>query len=387
MEMINQDASKFNRLYETLQDAFVSVNMQGLIEECNQEYLNMLGYDRSEIVHMTYQQLTPSKWHAFEEEIIRTQVLARGYSDVYEKEYQHKDGTIFPVELRTVLVRDDQGYPSVMWAIIRDITERKKAEQALRNSEEMNRVILDASSASIFLVDRAGIILATNEAAARRMNITSRELVGSRSLDFVPPQLVEQRWQMMESVFQSGMTIEYENQHGEYWYENSMHPVWGEDGQVDKLVVIANDVTRKKQTLDALQDSEQRYRSLAETAEDSIFIIDKEDTVTYVNAYGARFLGGSIDQVVGRKRADLFSGVQEKARSNNIQRVLRTGVPSINESIIYTPRGSAWLSTRLVPLRDSQGNINAVLGVARDITERKRNEKALIRRVTLWRNG
>ena len=95
----------------------------------------------------SYVDLTPEKWHAMESEIVDTQILTRGFSDVYEKEYLRKDGTVIPVELKTFLIRDHEGDPLYMWAIVRDITERKhqnKREQKFieelkRSNEELER--------------------------------------------------------------------------------------------------------------------------------------------------------------------------------------------------------------------------------------------------------
>ena len=96
-------------LHESLRDAFVQVSMDGRIVEFNDLYCQMLGYSPDEIRALTYQELTPELWHAFEERIVRDQIIARGYSDIYEKEYRRKDGAIIPVELRTILSRDASG--------------------------------------------------------------------------------------------------------------------------------------------------------------------------------------------------------------------------------------------------------------------------------------
>ncbi|MBE0670169.1 MAG: diguanylate cyclase, partial [Anaerolineales bacterium] len=122
---------KYRLLHESMIDGFVSVDMNGNILDCNDIYLYMLGYSREELTQLTYFELTPEKWHAAEADIVENQIIKRGYSDVYEKEYIRKDGTIFPVELRTVLLRDEAGNPMGMWAIARNITERKYDELAL----------------------------------------------------------------------------------------------------------------------------------------------------------------------------------------------------------------------------------------------------------------
>ena len=128
--------AKYRRLYQGMMDAFVSVSMDGRIQEFNDAYCQMLGYSPDELYALTYHDLTPSRWHPFEAEIVRDQVLRRGYSDTYEKEYRRKDGTIVPVELRTYLIADEKGEPNAMWAIIRDITERKATEAALQRSHD-----------------------------------------------------------------------------------------------------------------------------------------------------------------------------------------------------------------------------------------------------------
>lgn len=125
---------KYRALYESLRDAFVRTDMLGNIIEFNQAYQDLLGYSTDEIIRLKFTDITPEKWHAMEDEIVSSQVLVRGYSDVYEKEYRRRDGVTIPVELRTFLVRDEAGDPSSMWAIVRHIGERKRAEEELKRS-------------------------------------------------------------------------------------------------------------------------------------------------------------------------------------------------------------------------------------------------------------
>jgi len=122
---------KYRGLFESMMDGFVSVAMDGKFLECNEVYQDMLGYSETELAHLTYTDITPEKWRAVEAGIVDDQILKRGYSDVYEKEYRHKDGSIFSVELHAVLTRDEQGNPASIWAIVRDISARKRAEEEL----------------------------------------------------------------------------------------------------------------------------------------------------------------------------------------------------------------------------------------------------------------
>jgi PAS domain S-box-containing protein len=142
-EVIKNKDQLFNLLSESIMDAYVSVDMTGNILQYNEIYRSMLGYEAEELYSKTYTDLTPEKWHSKERKIVEEQVIPRGYSEVYEKEYLRKDGTVFPIELRTQLIRDDEGKPSIMWAIIRDITERKQVQDELafktKQLEEVNQ--------------------------------------------------------------------------------------------------------------------------------------------------------------------------------------------------------------------------------------------------------
>jgi PAS domain S-box-containing protein len=138
-EALRKSEAKYRELYENMLDAFVMVDMEGAVIEFNQAYLIMVGYSAEEIRKLTYIDLTPEKWRQFEKEIVANQIVKRGYSDVYEKEYRRKDGSVFPIELRTVLLKDGAGKPAGMWAIIRDITEHKQAEEKQKKLEDQLR--------------------------------------------------------------------------------------------------------------------------------------------------------------------------------------------------------------------------------------------------------
>jgi PAS domain S-box-containing protein len=114
--------AKYRGLFESLMDGFVLVGLDGVVLESNETYRKMLGYTAGELERTTYQDVTPERWHDLEARIVAEQILPRGFSDVYEKEYRRKDGTTFPVELRTFLLKEG-GRPVAMWAIVRDVTE------------------------------------------------------------------------------------------------------------------------------------------------------------------------------------------------------------------------------------------------------------------------
>lgn len=146
-EALRLSEAKYRNLHETMRDAFVAADLQGRIQDFNPAFRKLTGYSAAELRNMSYRRLTPRKWHAAEAKILRDQVLARGYSDVYEKEYRRKNGTVVPVELRTILIRDAAGRPTGMWASLRDVAERKRAETELRQAHaELERRVRERTA-------------------------------------------------------------------------------------------------------------------------------------------------------------------------------------------------------------------------------------------------
>jgi len=135
-EALKESEAKYRSLYESMMDGYVLVDMDGRILKFNESYRAMMGYRQDELLGLMYRDITPEKWHAAENEIMGQQVIVRGYSEVYEKEYRKKDGTVFPVELRTFLLKDETGSNIGLWAIVRDITGRKQIESEARKLRE-----------------------------------------------------------------------------------------------------------------------------------------------------------------------------------------------------------------------------------------------------------
>lgn len=137
---------------------------------------------------------------------------------------------------------------------------------------------------------------------------------------------------------------------------------------------------REREQVEAeLRESEERYRALAETAQDMIFVINRADRVQYVNAAAARAFGRQPEDILGQLRANLFPSDAVEQQNPDLQRLFETGQPFVSESPIVFPGGEYWLNTQLVPIRNQAGEVTAVMGISRDVTERKRAELEISR--------
>ena len=132
-EALRASEWKYRQLYENSLDGVVSFDMEGNFLECNSAFQRMLGYTVEELRRMTSRDVTPEKWHKWEGQFVQDEIIPKGYSGPYEKEYVRKDGTVFPVEQSAYLIRCVEGQPQEMCAFARDITERNRMESELRS--------------------------------------------------------------------------------------------------------------------------------------------------------------------------------------------------------------------------------------------------------------
>ncbi len=271
---------------------------------------------------------------------------------------------------------DFQGKPALMITAI-DVSDIKKAEADVLESERNLRTILNASDALVFLADTNGKIISANEKSVEQMGLSVDTVTGTVVHEIFPEVVARPRKEYFEQVVSSRKPITFVDSRAGVWYENSFYPVLDEAGKVMRIAVYVRDISEQRRVTEALRTSEEQYRTLTEAAHDIIFTINRDGRIGYVNSFGANFLGHEPQQLVGQSRALFFPPDTNKHQEDNILHVFRTGQAIALESANKFPTGTVWLNTWLVPLKDASGEITSVLGVSRDITQRKQSEEAL----------
>ncbi len=175
---LRESEEKFRTLFESSQDGIVMASLDGNILDCNQTFLQMLGYTMEEIKNLNFFKITPQEWTTLEDNIISNQLLVRGFSEIYEKEIIKKNGEKIPVSINLWLKLDEIGTIKALWAIVRDITGRKKAEHQLRQSEEKYRDLFTNSPNGIILVNGDGIIIEVNPIIEMLLGYKSDYFIG-----------------------------------------------------------------------------------------------------------------------------------------------------------------------------------------------------------------
>jgi PAS domain S-box-containing protein len=202
-------------------------------------------------------------------------------------------------------------------------------------------------------------------------------------LDAIHP---EDRERIVQSAFTNQATGTYDEEYrilrpdgAIRWIHDRAFPVGNQTGEVYRIAGLAQDITERKQSEQAMRVSEERYRTLAETAQDIIYVIDREFRVTYINEYGARQFGRSLSEMIGRYLTELFPPETTQWQLANMAGIFRTGESLYQERQLSTGQRLMWLDSRLVPIKNATGEVESILGISRDITEHKQVEGQRLR--------
>jgi len=382
---LRDSEARYRRLHESMMDGFASVDMSGRIQEFNRAYLDMLDYTEEELHRLTYQDLTPERWHDFEADIVQRQVLARGYSDTYEKEYRRRDGLIVPVELRTYLVTDDAGNNVGLWAVVRDITARKRSEEELQRISRLQSVILDNSTVGIALV-RNRVFEWVNPRMPELYGLSMEQVLGVSTRIIYPD---EETYQSLNAaaypLLAQGQKVAFETRmrkgDGTVFWCRLEGKALGSSGLEEGVIWIAEDVTERKRAEEELQKLSRLQSVILDNSTVGIALV-RNRAFEWVNPRMPELFGLLPEQLQGAPMRLIFPDDEAYQRMGaEVYPLLAQGEKTVQDVEMRKGDGSLFwcrLQGKAVdPSRPEEG----IIWIAEDTTERKRAEEALARRI------
>ena len=382
-DALRQSEEKYRNILENMQEGYFELDLAGNYTFANDAECRNIGYPKEEMVGMNFRQYTNEE---------NAKILYQPYYELYrtgksieilEVESIRKDGTKVIYETSASLIRDAEGKPIGFRGISRDITERKQAEETLKESEEKFRLLFERSADGYLIIDN-GRYIDCNEAALRITGFTVKEqLIGLRPIDISP----EYQPDGESSAAKAERMIALAYEKGSHYFEWVRKRFDGSELALEVMLTAIpmkgrrllhttwRDISERKRAEKKLRRSEEKYRSLVENAQEGIFQSTAEGHHITVNQAFANILGYESPEEVLATIADIPHQVyvHPDDRTKILQIIEKEGSVKSYEAEFYKKDGSkTWVSINMHAVRDEEGRLLYYQGTDQNITEKKK---------------
>ena len=379
-EALRESEERFRGTFENAAVGIAHTHPEGRFLRVNEKFCAIVGYPREELLEKTWHDITHPDDLAASIDVSAAALRGESPGLPLEKRYLRKDGSLVWGELVISLQRDAAGAPGYLIAIIQDISQRKRLEEALRESERRFRTFVDHATDAFFLLDDRHVVLDVNRQACQSLGYTRDELVGMTPPDF-DPDITPANIEEINRKLNAGETVAFESRHRRK--DGTVFPVevrgqafW--EGGRDFTVALARDMTEHKQAEEALRESERRFRTLAEALPHMVWTAEPDGATDYFNARTTEYTGLTPEQLRGW---DWRSTIHPEDLPRCLElwtRSIATGEPYEIEFRVRRADGAfRWHLARALALRDDSGRITKWFGSCIDIDDQKRAQEAL----------
>ena len=370
-----QGVKRFRTVFENAPFGIAIADLDGKFIEVNHAFFNLLGYAKDEIRHLSFFDITHPEDRADSDRIDRE--IRSGKRDAYqaEKRYLSKDGRVVWANVRATGVKDNAGNVAYWLGIMEDITERRLAAIAVRESDERYRAIFDNSTEAILITDVSNRIFRYANPAACELFLYSEEEFGRlRAEDIHPRENKAKVLQRFKTQTQGEhMTIRHV-------------PCLRKDESlvycdIKAAVMVINgskchigffqDTTDRRQVEAALKESEEKYRSILENIGEGYYEVDTSGNFTFFNEAVIRLLGYTPEQLRQMNFRSITSGKATERIYHNFSEVFRSQQPTTvsNFELIATSGEKKPFDMSIMLIRDRKGNASGFRGIIREITQ------------------
>ncbi|MCX6245285.1 MAG: PAS domain S-box protein [Bacteroidetes bacterium] len=371
--------TKYRRLYESMMDGFAYTDMDGHFRESNSCFREMLGYSEEELLNLSYKDITPHTWLAYEQRIIENQVIPYGYSEVFQKEYIKKDGTVFPVELRLSLIKDEKGKPEGVWAVTRDITERKRSEQEYEQMIDRFNLATHSANLGVWELDVRDNSLLWDDKMLELFDVPKEEFTENLEAwyktlhpdDFIPARKILEEAIRGEREYDTEFRVVHRD--GSVHLIKAFAQVVNDSGGIPvRMTGINFDITEQKRIQESLVISELFNRSLVESAPLGILFLDQHGQMAFVNPALQKIIDipeGSPLKTIGtpfQEHPEIRTILQEE----DIARIIQGKQVNALQFQYRTQAGKELeLELHTAPLMSVKDEVHGIILMVVDITE------------------
>ena len=387
-ETLRESEERFRQISLSAQDAILMMDNDGLIAFWNPAASRMFGYTAQEAMGQDMHSLiAPQRYHeASRKGFGRFRQTGEGplIGGMLEINAKRRDGSEFPVELSISAIGLDKKWSAM--AILRDITERKRAEDALRKEHEFISAIMDTSGALIVVLDNNGHIVRFNHACEKLTGYSQEEVNGKPIWDML---LVPEEVDPVKAVFTGLLAQQFPSEHENAWVTKDGYRrfvAWtntvlaNSHGAVEYVIGTGIDVTERRQAEQTLHAREIHFRALVENSSDITSLLDRNGAILYVSPATERLLQLSAEDLIGCNVFELVHPDDLPRVRHAFTHVLENPGVTGNAEYRMKSKDGAWLY--LESLGKNLLDDPAVAGVvinSRDVTARRQAEESLLK--------
>jgi PAS domain S-box-containing protein len=379
-EVLRVSEEKFSKAFEDSPFAVTLTRLSdGAIVDANNAALKAFGFARNEIVDKTTFELRT--WAFAEDRIALAKELSlKGSFHNQEVILLKKDGNRFYANMSAAIVTINA---EKYWiASFIDITERKKAEEELRQSEEKYRQIVTTAQEGILILDQQGKITYLNKVLADWIGYRIEELMGEIVFKFIAEDLEKtyERWEKRRVGVVESYDLKLKRKDGaDVWLIVNGNALKDKEGNFVGLLAMITNITERKKIELTCKESEERFRGLVESTSDWIWQVDQNAVYTYASLKVKEILGYEPREVLGKTPFDLMPKDQVEEMTKIFTEIARnkSRLHNLENLAVHKNGNILVLETSGVPIEDEKGNFVGYRGIDRDITERKKVEQSL----------
>lgn len=379
-QALRESEERLDLAFTTADDGLIDWDISTGEIYCSPRCFTMLGYD-PEVCIPTPSSLL-SYIHSDDQDRVNGALagMVAGKYDHIEVEFQVQSASgewIYMLGRFRVVSQDMNGAPLRIAGTCTDITGEKVAERELLIRE----MAMESSFSAIAIADLDGCLTYVNQTLLDMTRCSSPdEILGKHITEFwAEPDKAKVAFQtLIEEGRCTEELVSRRTDGTEFVVHVNANIVTERSGDPVCIMATAVDVTEERRTEEAFRESEERYRTLAELSPDIIFLIDVEGNILYVNSAGGRLFGVEPERLWKRNIRDLLSSTTVKRWSVMLQKAAKPAAETlIEETLLPWKDDDIWFETRLIPMVEGDGAVKGLLGISRDITDRKRAEEQL----------
>jgi PAS domain S-box-containing protein len=369
---------KYRNIFEGSLEGIFKTSPQGQVLTANPALARMLGYDGADDFISSITDAANQIWVNPDDRAYYVRLLEKQNAVLgLECQFWRKDRTEIWVSLNARRVCGPDGKTLFYSGFIEDITERKRTEEALQNSEEKFRQFFKNTPDYCYIISTEGNILHINEAALKTLGYKREELVGQPLARIYAPESLAKmeglftQWKESGEIRDEEMVIVTRKGERRIVILNA-GAVKDKDGTILHSTSVQTDITERKQMEKTIKKDAEEWQTTFNSIRDLVMILDQEFKIARVNAATVSFFKLPLESILGNHCFTLMHGTSEPLEICPLAKMMKT--KTHEETELYDERRDAWFNASVDPIFNDKGETINIIHVVKDITERKRAE-------------